>query len=67
MALGSVTYLRRQDLLDTIKLLDKAPVSLLVHQPEAHKELVSSKAHKHAEADDSHSLQGNYGRMHGVC
>ena len=58
------------DLLDTIKLLDKAPVSVLVHAHETHKERVSAKAQaslKQTDADDTHSLQGKHGKTHGVC
>jgi len=59
-----------RDLLDTIKLLDKAPALVLEHASKTHKEQVSVKAQaslKWTEADDSHSLQGKHGKTHGVC
>ena len=58
------------DLLDTIKILDKAPASVHEYHKQMHHERTHAKAKassKHTHVDDSHSLQGKHGKTHGIC
>jgi len=64
----ATTFLR--DLLETIKILDKAPASVHEYAKVAHEESTQAKAEassKQTDVDDSHSLQGKHGKTHGIC
>jgi len=62
------TFLR--DLLDTVKVLGNAPASVHEYNKKEDENAIQTKAEasgKCTDADDSHSLQGKYGKTHGIC
>jgi hypothetical protein len=66
----SLTSNNELDLLSTIQLLDKTPLSVHEHLREAHYEhsVTKKKASlKHTHVHDGHSLHGKHGKTHGVC